>query len=292
MQRQAVPYLLCVTLLVLAGCGGTTQRTVSPSPTVTPAPVPSTSANESPSLAPGLTRNGVRDEFALGRAHAAVLANASFTLETNYSVSYPNGTDFIRRTTTARFGTNESRYYVEGDTSGVAVGGSTATNELWSNGTRVFVMRAVDGTRRYSSPSSVDGQPVSPAEALQFDPTYRNQIYRIFGAVTTRVTAQRTRDGTVIYRVIATRTTNPAAFESEWRNPRNVTLEASVSTRGLVRAYQLRYEATLDGTPVRVHREVRYLDVGSTAVERPPWYGQAIENTSAPSSATTSKPLS
>jgi hypothetical protein len=116
---------------------------------------------------------------------------------------------------------------------------------------------------------------------LLFDPLYRNQIYGIFGAVTTRVIAQRTQNGTVLYRVVATNVTNPAAFESEWRNPRNVTLNASISARGVVHRYQLSYEATLDGTPIRVHREVHYHELGTTVVERPPWYEQVVENSSA-----------
>ena len=125
---------------------------------------------------------------------------------------------------------------------------------------------------------------------MRFEPDTGQGIYTLFGAVETRVVGDATRNSTTIYRVAATNVTNPTAFAvaDDVSDLRNVSFRAQVTPEGFVRAYRIDYNATLggEGVPgatgrtIRVHRVVRYTDLGNTTVERPPWYDEALANAS------------
>ena len=243
-------------------------------PTDEPTPTPV------PRLAPGLTGQGVTDPFALGEAHASALDDTSYVLREDFSVEYANGTVYNRGTTHARLAANDSRYYVRQNASGLLFGGGAFARAIWSNGERVLVADMANGSTSYDSPRNVEGESVPPREALTIDPTKRQQLYAYLGSVETRVTRTETQNGTMLYRVESTEVTNPAAFENQWTDPRNLSLVAFVDSRGLVHGFRLDYGAALNGTPVDVHREIRYTNLGNTTVERPPWYDEAIGNVS------------
>ncbi len=285
MQKSIIAVLLAAAV-VLGGCSGlafggdgTSTQTVTPAavPTDEPTPTPV------PQLAPGLTGQGVADAFALGDAHAAVLDNTSYTMQENFTVRYANGT-VINRVTIRTQMASDSRFYVVQNGFGVNVRGSGGFS-MWSNGERVLQSRTSNGNTSYTSPRGVNGEPVPPQEAigtLGTDPTHKEQIYELFGSVETRVTDREQRNDTTVYHVEATNVTNPTEFEGVKRqNPRNFAMVAHIDSRGLVRELRANYTVTVNDSTVRVHRRVRYTNLGNTTVERPPWYDEAIGNVSA-----------
>lgn len=285
---------LLTVALVLAGCNGLALGgDGTPERTLTPAAVPTDEPTPTPvqRLAPGLTGDGVFEAITLGDAHASVLDNTSYTMRENSTAVYSNGTVFNRGTVDAQIAANDSRYYVVLNRSGVVLGGGTLGRTTWSNGERVLVAETRNNSTSYQSPRGAEREPLSPREALFFDPTNREEIYAYFGAVETRVADRETRNGTRLYRIEATEVTYPAAFVVRWNNPRNLSMTALVDSRGLVHEYRLRYTATLDGETVEVTRRVRYSNLGNTTIERPPWYDAAIANATTPAERALGSPV-
>lgn len=280
MNRSILAALFALSL-VLAGCNGlalggdeTPERTFTPAPVPTDEPTPT----PVPQLAPGLMGTGVTDAFALRLAHSSVLDNTSYTFYSNTTVRHANGTVFNRIAIRVQSTANHSRYFFTQNGSPVAISGWRGFS-LWFAGERVLVTQTNESDTSYSIPRSADGEPV-PLHELSFFSTNSAGVGTLFSSVETRVANRKQRNGTTVYRVVATNVTNPAAFERRWQNPRNLTLVAFVDSRGLVRAYRLDYTATLSNSTVRISRQVRYTNIGTTTVERPPWYEQAIENVS------------
>jgi hypothetical protein len=283
MQKSIVAVLLAAAV-VLAGCSGVFGGDESPTQTVTPAAVPTDEPTPTPvpQLAPGLTGEGVTDAFALGEAHVAALDDISYTMQENFTVRYANGT-VLNRVTIRTQMVSDSRFYLVQNGFGMNVRGSGGLS-MWSNGERVLQARTSNSNTSYTSPRSVNGEPVPPQEAigtLGTDSTHKEQIYELFGSVETRVTDREQRNDTTVYWVEATNVTNPTAFEgARWQNPRNFTMVAHIDSTGLVREYRLNYTATVNDSTVRIHRRVDYTNLGNTTVERPPWYDEAIANVS------------
>ncbi|WP_435078153.1 DUF7537 family lipoprotein [Halococcus sp. AFM35] len=289
MQKSILPILLAAAV-VLGGCSGLAfGGNETPTQTVTPAAVPTDEPTPTPvpQLAPGLTGQGVVDPFALGDGHAAVLDNTSYTMQENFTVRYANGT-VVNGVTIRTQMASDSRFYLVQNGFGMNVRGSGGLS-MWSNGERVLQARASNGNTSYTSPRGVTGEPVPPQEAigaLGTDSTHKEQIYELFGSVATRVTDREQRNGTTVYRVESTNVTNPTAFEgARWQNPRNFTMVARIDSTGLVRELRVNYTATVNDSTVRVHRRVRYTNLGNTTVKRPPWYDEAIANVSATTTA-------
>lgn len=280
MQRSLLPLLFALAV-VLAGCNGLTLGgEETPAPTVTPAKVPTDKPTPTPvpQLAPGLTIEGVTEPFILAEAHGAVLRNASYTYSENLTARYPNGTVYRHSTTHAQYAANDSQFYLVQSGSGIEVY-RTDRLSMWSNGERVIVARTRNNTTSYNVPRSANGEPAPPQELL-FKRTSSERIAGLFSSVETRVVGQEQRNGTTVYRVVATNVTNPTVFKRGWQDPRNVTLRALISSQGLVHEYRLNYTATLNDSTVHVNRKIRHTNVGNTTIERPPWYDEAIENVS------------
>ncbi len=280
-MRRSILLVLLVLSLVFAGCNGimlggdeTPERMFTPAavPTDEPTPTPV------PQLAPGLMGTGVTNPFALAEAHSSVLSNTSYTFYSNSTVRYVNGTVFNQFITRVRYGTNDSRFYIVQNGFGVPVRGSSGQS-IWSDGERVLRAQTRNNSTSYDIPTAAMGEPIPPQE-FSFLTSNDERIAALFSSVETRVTDREQRNGTTVYRIVATNVTNRGAFEFVWHNPRNVSLRALISSQGLVREYRLHYTATLDNSTVRISRQVRYTNIGTTTVERPPWYKQAIENVS------------
>src|SRR5699024_4121095 len=137
-----------------------------------------------------------------------VLNDTSYTLHEDFAVEYANGTAYNRGSTDARLAANDSRYYVRQNASGLLFGGGAFIRKIWSNGERVLVADTTNNNTSYDSPSSVEGEPVRPREALSLDPTKRQQLYAYLGSVETRVTGTETQNGTTLHRVESTNVTN------------------------------------------------------------------------------------
>lgn len=285
MRRSILPILLVLSL-VLAGCnaiplGGdeTPEQTFTPAPVPTDRPTPT----PIPKLAPGLLGTGVTDPFALVGAHAAVLNGTSYTYHKNFTIWYANGTIFNQVTTRAQYAANHSRFYIIQRGFDINVRGGESFS-MWSDGERVLIARTSNNSTSYIFPRSANGEPVPPQE-LSFYGGNNYAVAALFSSVETRVVDSITRNGTTLYRVVATNVTNPAAFMGQ--QSRNVTLRALISSRGLVRESHLTFTATLNNNTVRIHRHFRYTDIGNTTIERPLWYDEAIENVSTAPPTTT-----
>jgi hypothetical protein len=281
-ERSTVAVLVLVLAVVLAGCGmpftGGDGGTTSPS--VTPAPVPTDEPTPTPvpQLAPGLDGTGVTDPFALAEAHASVLDGTAYTVQTNVTVRYANGTVYTQQSTDSQLAANRTRYYVVNEVAGARIGGGQAGTSLYSDGERVFVARTSAGRTTYRIARGVDREPAPPGELLSGDEAGDERIYSLFTAVETRIADETSRNGTTRYRIVGANVTGEADPGSRYGDPRNVTAHATIDSRGLVNEYRLRYEGAVDGANVTVVRRARYIDVGSTTVERPPWYEAAIRN--------------
>ena len=282
MERSTVTILVFVSLMPVAGCGmpfsdgngGTTAPTVTPAPVPTDEPTPTAV----PQLAPGLTSEGVTDPFALAEAHASVLDGTAYTVRTNLTVRHANGSIYMRQSTDALLAANRTRYSVVGDFAGARIGGGQATVATYSNGERVFEARTTANNTSYHVVRVPERESASPRGILPEGLVGDEQIYSLFTAVETRVLDETTRNGTTRYRIVGANVSGEADLGSRYGDPRNVTARATIDSRGLVREYRLRYEGTVSGTNVTVVRRVRYTNVGSTTVERPPWYEVAVRN--------------
>jgi hypothetical protein len=274
-------------LLVLAGCGavpgggggsgdgGPDDRTE----TLTPVAVPET-ATPVERLAPGLTARGVTDPLALANAHADTLGDR-YRFHSNWTVRYRNGSVHARadQTTAAVPGRFRSRITVAGDT-GFLTNGPTTTVTVWANESVLFERLDRNGTSsyRYLAPGTYNG-------GAGFYSTLRRPIpwrdhYAVFAGVSTRVTDRPAGGGATptTYTLVGERLRDPMTFAAATgvREPRNVSLRATVTERGVVRTLALSYEGRLrGGEPVRVSRSVVYREpVGD--VSRPPWYRAAL----------------
>lgn len=291
---------LLAVVVVFAGCSGfagepTRTRTVTPAPVPTAEPTP-------PRLAPGLNSTGVYDPAELAAAHARVLGNTSYTVSVTQTIRHPNGTLWARRVITVRLAGNESRFFVRLAVSGPnaigLLGEPPARAVFWSaDNERIFraFTRGNHTTYNTFRPrfSPVVGR-VGTADYWEDIVVPGGQPYGdiapLFAAVETRLTDRTVRNGTTLYRIDGTAFRDPEPFARSERvgSPRNVSLRAVVDERGMVRRYRLSYAAVIDGDTVRVRRSIRYTGVGTTTVERPPWYDRALEDTPEATNATRS----
>ncbi|RJT06484.1 hypothetical protein [Halococcus sp. IIIV-5B] len=296
-MARSVPVLVLVLALVLAGCNGFVSDDDTPTEAVTPVAVPTDEPTPTPTpqLAPGLDETGVTDPVELGEAHAAVLDNRSFTVHSETTVRFANGSTYRHDERIGRFAANRSRYHVSSNGSGsVPVrNASWYSVEAWSDGSQVLTAQRIDGNTSYDTQRGLDGSPASVREGyngfFRFEPGTGQAVYTVFGATETRFVGETRRNGDRFYQVTATDVTNPNAFADggveELRYP---SLRALIAPTGLVREYRLDYTATLDGPgapnetgrTVHVDRWVSYTDIGTTTVERPSWYDEAVANAS------------
>lgn len=271
-----------VAVLLLAGCSGPPTLT-DPDPTtatVTPVDVPADYA-----YAPGVTEAGVTEPDTLAVAHESVLAGSSYRITSNRTVRYANGTlreQLLVDVALAADGTYLASAATRGPAAPVFLGRPPANGTYWSNGT-VYVRKLTrDGRTTYNQFET----PGSGAATWQYwtrtvpfggeQATPRRFYESLFAAVPVRVVGEVSAGNATTYRLVGEepRTTQ---FVDEVADPRNVRLVATVRDDGLVESLSLRYEGEVDGATVRVVRTVRYRNVGSTTVERPPWFEKAVE---------------
>lgn len=262
-----------------------------PAPSVTPTSAPG-GESRYPS---GLSRAGVSDPDALGRAHEAALVNESFTLTASRTLRATNGTLRSELTVTVSLGPDRS-FLVNAETAGpdapVFLGNPPARGTYWSNGTTYARRLARDDARVYNTfePPGRAGTWRYWTETVPFGGERDGPsaaFARAFAATETRVATPRERDGATRHRVSGDRAVGAYDVGTD---PRDVRLTASVTPEGLVRSFALSYTATVDGAPVRVAWRVRYTAVGRTTVADPPWLDRALRGERVEGTETASTP--
>ncbi len=277
---RVAPVLLVV-LVALAGCNGILNDGGAEGEVFTPAAVPTDAPTPTPrpQLAPGLTAEGVVDASALAAAHDALLENTSFTVQRTVTYRTQNGTPVRRVTSVTRIG-RDGRLLVTKRWNGTT---TLRREAYYYDGKRLLVATTTDTATTYHR--------VSPATATlrRLVATGMEQIERIFSITETRVAGRMVHNGTTMYRLVSARN------QSEKTTPlgRSVSARARITTRGFVRAYTFRQTLSgegSDGTAVIVV-STQYTGVGSTTVERPVWYDEALSETNATNRTTVSDVL-
>lgn len=242
--------------LVLAGCSGFVQQ--DSTGTVTPAAVPTDGAG----YPPGVSEDAVVPS-ALASAHARTLATSNYTLVTRQRVTDRNGTVLRESNHSRNVAANGTVYAGHLRQSGTELNTYTSRIDYWTNGSIV----AARYDERVNRPSRVrwtvrDDGPVS-------DLPERRTILGVGESVDLSV-ADRTDGGVVL---VGTRFRNPDRLATPLfvGDPGNVSVRLRVSQDGIVEALRLSYHAERNGQRVRVLRDLRVTDVGSTTVVRPEW---------------------
>lgn len=238
---------VAVVLLVgLAGCGFGTP-TATPTEPATPAPVPTT--GEAAVIAPGVDTNGVYDPARLVDAHASVLANNSYTARLTSVRRLPNGSLQDRYDRRLRVADSERFHYTLRVT-----GTADRRVERWRAGPDAYEAVTENGNTTYRSLN----EPAPPTLVSA------SELLRLFRFVPARVVDDA--DGTAVRLAGGPRDLPPLE---------NVTYVATVTERGLVRSYTVKYTAVRDGQRTRVTVEATFSAIGETTVDRPSWYDEA-----------------
>lgn len=271
--------LVLVAVLALAGCSTATTATGGPdTPTLTPAPVPEDAPGaRSDDYPPGVTADGVARPLRLVTRHAAVLRNASYTVRTERTVSYGNGTLRRRSTMTAAFAAGKTRYYQVFERAGPTVDHW----ERYADGERLFEAIMWNETTKYYVPRERVRARAYP-DRLVGDPVRQDELYVVLTALNTTVEPV-VRSGNRRYRVTATGLHDPE-FLAAWTYVdaiETVSLTLLVTPEGVVERYRFAYTTTEGSRRVRVTETVRYSEIGTTTVRPPAWYDAAVANVTA-----------
>lgn len=270
----AIRVALVMMMVLSAGCNG-----IFPGGTVSPSSDDTTSSTENPDLPPGITPSGVSEPFRLAQAHVQAL-NGSFTVRERTQVRFANGTTYSDSIRTTRVATDDSRYLYNSTTRGSSkdfLGGTNGTLIAYSNGTAVIRKIHFGGNTSYNFYRDESGNLVSPRSVFHGTPRNDERISVVFGTLS-NVSVTRKNDSIVELRASSI---EDDSIEVNGITVSNVTLSvfnATVQSNGLVREYRFVLQGKLAGNDVTVTEEVGYTDMGTTKVERPDWYDEAVDN--------------
>ncbi|MFC5971661.1 hypothetical protein ACFPYI_09990 [Halomarina salina] len=267
-------------LLVLAGCGTGGPGGSGPvASTVTPAPVPdgaTPTSDRSQRLAPGLTAEGVVAPTALVGAHTAALRGQSFTTLRG-AVTYAEDGRFRSEVSTRGLVSADRRQLlVDRRATGPLVRqvGLAGRTEQYIAGTTTVRREVRNDTVRYSSGPRDAG--IVTGSVLLSDLTAGSTLALALHAMNFSVAPVEGESKTTQYRLVSTEITDPDALVGlAGENARNVTFDATATPQGLVTWFRLSYTADRGESSVTVVRTVRFLEVGTTTVDRPSWYSNA-----------------
>ena len=258
MSRVPVGALVVVALVATAGCNAplADESATAETPTVTPIAVEERAAGAAGTtdeLAPGLGSDGVVDAQRLLDAHAAVLTNDSYTIRLSSRRETTDGSTPTRHDRVVRVADAERFHYVlttESDDGNRRV-------ERWRDGPRAYEATTEDDSTSYRSLQA----PEPPVLLTRAD------LLRLFLFVQSDVVDSRERNGTTVHTVVG--------GPDDLQPLSNVTYEAAVTERGLVRSYEISYDLVGRNPSTTVTVTASVSDVGETTVERPPWVAEA-----------------
>lgn len=277
--------LLLAALLVvapIAGCNTAPADGGGTPPTVTPAPVPtddvgrvgaSTSGPGGGTGLPAVGGEGPVGVADIAETHREALMATSFTRTVTETIRGPNGT--VRRTErTVRVESDPLTYYYTYNQTveeGYPVRAFTPRFELWSNESHAVSRAVRNGSVSYRIDSAgAYGRPITGI-------TGNEALLALLGAFEFRV--ERAGGG---YHLRSTALVDQESLPTPTltENASNATMTAWISERGVVRSYRVAYDVRGEDRRLRVIERAEVRAVGETSVERPPWYGTAVENAS------------
>jgi hypothetical protein len=215
-------------------------------------------------LVPGLSREGIENVSALGRAHDRGLANRSYTLWLDFygpkNVSAPEVRVQRDVDVTVVDDRYRAEYSLEGNDS------RTRTRSLYHDGRAWYLADYDDpGTNvsytRYG-PNESELAPLDPADIR------RSLVIRYLNTRTSAVTGLVERDGRTLYRVVARG--NPAGFVP--RGEGSYRAVALVDAEGVVHDLAVEYTRPFGDRIVEVRVEATYARLDETTVTAPAWY--------------------
>jgi hypothetical protein len=278
--------VVVVCCLLLAGCSGLAASPGTDTATVTPVPLDdSATPTGGETLAPGLTESGVTNPLILANAHAVAVESTPHSFVYGWTVEYANGTlrgSVDQRVDVVPDGGFLANVTVRG-TTGI-IGSRPTTATFWSDGTEMVERARITDADGNTTVRYLHLPEEQYAGGNGFYNSLRRpkpwlDLYVLSDSVDARVAARQAGDtpNETVFLVEATELTDPEALSAAtgFENPRNATLVGAITDEGVMRGYRLSYRATLDGEPVEVTRDVRYR-FGNTTVERPEWYGTAV----------------
>lgn len=281
--------LVAAALVAVAGCSGFVGT--RPTDTLTPAPVPATpTATPTPTPTPGqpsmanvsaVVVDGVEpnEAFTLAGAHHDEINPAGYTRVSRLTIRGPNRTlrNVSRRLLVAPGGTPYHLVVESESHPAYPVSPLAPRIDVYYQAPQALVRLQENGSVTYVRPSRPE--PDGPV-------TDRTGDARIAGLlstfdVTLRGETPTEGDGRGVV-LTAARAEGPAGLQVPilLEAPRNISLRVVVTDDGVVRRYRLAYDATYDGTTVRVVRRTRFRRVGATTVEAPDWYRSGLNATS------------
>lgn len=280
-------------VLVVAGCSGFSGSDDRPdagtdTETLSPVPVPATATSDGETgadgqsdrlLAPGLTRDGVGDPFALAGAHRNALSNQSYTVvATTTLVGADGGLRTVDRTMAVAAG-GTPYHLVETSESDPSypVTGIAGRLEIWFAG-RPALFRV--GTENVSYRKGTMARLAGPVG----DTTGHDRLVGYYGSVD-RWTVREHPDRIASTIVLESRESpDPAVLDVPLlvNDPRDATLRVVMTEEGRVVTTRVHYVASFDDERVEVVRSVRFVDVGNTTVAEPAWVDEARATTAGP----------
>lgn len=247
--------LLVISLVVLGGCSGFAGDGGGDSTVATPAPVPT----QQPSVAPGVTADGVDSPSRLVAANGQILNRTSYRLERTVRVAGRGGTLRIKR---HQRGTGDGVVLSHLSTkSGGPVETAVRSRTRYRGPEGVYSRSNLSNGRTITErlpPSSATSYFVGQTLPTQLLPAGTYEVDRL-------------SDGSVVLRSADPFDLDRTVTEIQTDPPRNVSARVVVTDRGLVRNVTVEYVTTLGPNPVRVriNQTVSPLDTGT--VERPEW---------------------
>jgi hypothetical protein len=269
--------VLVALAVVLAGCPALgPQSPAADGGTVTPDTYP-----------PGVTADGVIDPATLADAHVAVTENASYTVVSNRTIRYTNGSLVSRLSVRLRLAADR-QFHVRTTTGGpdgpLLLGTPPAAAEYWSNGSvyvRALTREGRTTYNRFSPPDTFVGTWRYWRSTVPFggqDGHARETIHNLFSDVPTALAGTASAGTTTVYR-LAGEGARDDSFAKAGSGPVDgVTVAAEVTEDGLVRRFDLSYVTFVDGHSARVNWTLSYLEVGNTTAPAPEWFDRAVDS--------------
>lgn len=257
---------LSALLVALAGCGGplaggsvTDEGLDGETGTVTPVPLPEENGpTEVEEIAPGLSKNaGVTDSNRLMHAHAAALANTSYTAVVISTRRAPNGSMGTRYNRSVRVESSDRFHYILR----FEARDEPRRTELWRDSEEAYEATTANRTTTYQALEA----PPLPTLLSSSD------LQRLFNRLPTRVVETAVQNDTTVYTVEGGPRDLPPLYD--------VRFTARITEQGLIQSYRLNYAVEREETRRTVTVEATFTGVGETTVDRPPWYEAATEST-------------